>query len=216
MLIYGSYISSEENLTRVGILVTLTDTGIAVLAGLLILPAMFVAQNLGVKIYADSGTLIAGPDLIFQVLPALFQSMGIVGLFVSFAFFTLMSIAALTSSISMLEVPVSYAVESHNLSRSQATWGISALVFLISIGICLNFEQTFGLVITITTEWSQPILSMFLCIFAGWVFHRQLILAELQRGNAAAEKDLFWTIWPIYVKFLCPSLILILVGQNIL
>ena len=215
MLIYGSYISSEENLTRVGILVTLTDTGIAVLAGLLILPAMFVGQNLGVKIYADSGSLIAGPDLIFQVLPALFQSMGILGIFVSFAFFTLMSIAALTSSISMLEVPVSYAVESQNLSRSQATWGISALVFVISTGICLNFEQTFGLVITITTEWSQPILSMFLCIFAGWVFHRQLILAELQRGNAAVEGDLFWTIWPIYVKFLCPSLILILVGQNI-
>ena len=215
MLIYGSYIGSQENLTRVGILVTLADTGIAILAGLLILPAMFVAQNLGVKIYADSGSLVAGPDLIFQVLPALFRSMGVAGFSISFAFFILMSIAALTSSISMLEVPVSYAVESQNLNRSCATWGISTIIFLVSVGICMKFDQTFGLLITITTEWSQPILSMFLCLFAGWVFHRQLILAELQRGNEGAEAGLFWTIWPLYVKFLCPTLILILVSKNI-
>jgi len=215
MLIYGSYLSSHENITRVGILVTLADTGIAVLAGLLILPAMFVAQTLGIQVYAESGNLIAGPDLIFQVLPALFQSMGIVGLLVSFAFFILLSIAALTSSISMLEVPVSYAVESHNLNRAHATWIIAILIFSVSVGICINFEQTFGLIISITTEWSQPILSMFLCLFAGWVFHRQLILAELQRGNEGVEATLFWSIWPIYVKFLCPALILILVGQKI-
>ena len=107
MLIYGSYIGPQENLPRVGTLVTLTDTGIAFLAGLLVLPAMFVAQNLGVAIYGESGGLIAGPDLIFQVLPALFNSMGATGLAVGFAFFVLMSIAAVTSSISMLEVPVS-------------------------------------------------------------------------------------------------------------
>ncbi len=215
MLIYGSYLGSHENITRLGIFVTLADTGIAVLAGLLILPAIFVAQNLGVEIYAESGNLIAGPDLIFQVLPALFQSMGIAGLLVSFAFFILLSIAALTSSISMLEVPVSYAVESHNLNRAHATWVIAILIFSVSVSICMNFEQTFGLIITITTEWSQPILSMFLCLFAGWVFHRQLILAELRRGNEGVEATLFWSLWPIYVKFLCPALILILVGQKI-
>ena len=104
MLIYGSYIRSDENLPLVGALVTLTDTGIAFLAGLLVLPAMFVAQHLGVTIYAESGSLIAGPDLIFQVLPALFEGMGAAGVFVGLAFFVLMSIAAVTSSISMLEV----------------------------------------------------------------------------------------------------------------
>jgi len=102
MLIYGSYIRSDANLPMVGSLVTLTDTGIAFLAGLLILPAMFVAQNLGVAIYADDGSLVGGPGLIFQVLPTLFDSMGGIGLLVSFAFFVLMSIAAVTSSISLL------------------------------------------------------------------------------------------------------------------
>ena len=115
MLIYGSYIRSDANLPVVGSLVTLTDTGIAFLAGLLILPAMFVAQNLGVTIYGEDGSLVGGPGLIFQVLPTLFESMGGVGLFVGFAFFVLMSIAAVTSSISMLEVPVSYAVENHTI-----------------------------------------------------------------------------------------------------
>ena len=76
MLIYGSYIRADENLPLVGALVTLTDTRCRFLAGLLVLPAMFVAQHLGVTIYAESGSLIAGPDLIFQVLPALFERMG--------------------------------------------------------------------------------------------------------------------------------------------
>ena len=74
MLVYGSYIRADENLPVVGALVTLTDTSVAFLAGLLVLPAIFVAQNLGVTIYAESGNLIAGPDLIFQVLPALFDA----------------------------------------------------------------------------------------------------------------------------------------------
>ena len=215
MLIYGSYIGPNENLPRVGTLVTLTDTGIAFLAGLLVLPAMFVAQNLGVAIYGESGGLIAGPDLIFQVLPALFNSMGTTGLAVGFAFFVLMSIAAVTSSISMLEVPVSYAVESHNLKRSRATWIIAVLIFAFSAGVCLTFEQTFGLVITLTTEWGQPLLSMLLCVFAGWVFYRDRILSELQQGNPNVENTLFWKIWPFYVKLVCPLLIVLTIAQSL-
>ena len=119
MLVYGSYIRADENLPVVGALVTLTDTSVAFLAGLLVLPAIFVAQDLGVTIYAEGGNLIAGPDLIFQVLPALFEGMGATGLLVGFAFFALMSIAAATSSISMLEVPVSYAVEAHQIDRKR-------------------------------------------------------------------------------------------------
>ncbi len=215
MLIYGSYIGPNENLPRVGTLVTLTDTGIAFLAGLLVLPAMFVAQNLGVAIYGESGGLIAGPDLIFQVLPALFNSMGATGLAVGFAFFVLMSIAAVTSSISMLEVPVSYAVESHNLERSRATWTIATLIFAFSAGVCLTFEQTFGLVITLTTEWGQPLLSMLLCVFAGWVFYRDRILSELQQGNPNIGSSLFWKVWPFYVKLVCPLLIVLTIAQGL-
>ena len=215
MLIYGSYIGPQENLPRLGTLVTLTDTGIAFLAGLLVLPAIFVAQNLGVTIYGESGGLIAGPDLIFQVLPTLFSSMGTAGLAVGFAFFVLMSIAAVTSSISMLEVPVSYGVESHNLSRSRATWSIAAAIFVLSVLVCLTFEHSFDLLITVTTEWSQPLLGMLLCLFAGWVFYRDRILTELKQGNPEVEGSLFWKIWPVYIKFICPLLIILMIAQGL-
>jgi len=214
MLIYGSYIRADENLPLVGTLVTLTDTGIAFLAGLLVLPAMFVAQHLGVTIYAESGELIAGPDLIFQVLPALFDGMGSAGLLVGVAFFVLMSIAAVTSSISMLEVPVSYAVEARKISRSNATWLIALIIFVISSTISLNFDSLFGFVISLTTERAQPLLSMFLCVFAGWIFYRHSILDEIRKGNPEVEKSLFWKLWPVYVKFFCPVLILLTFAQG--
>jgi NSS family neurotransmitter:Na+ symporter len=215
MLVYGSYIRADENLPVVGALVTLTDTSVAFLAGLLVLPAIFVAQNLGVTIYAESGNLIAGPDLIFQVLPALFDGMGATGLFVGLAFFLLMSIAAVTSSISMLEVPVSYAVEAHEVSRNRATWLVGLLVFGISTLICFNFDGLFGFVITMTTERAQPLLSMMLCIFAGWIFYRNSILEELRSGDPDVEQGIFWKIWPVYVKFFCPALILLTFAQGL-
>ena len=213
MLVYGSYIRADENLPTVGALVTLTDTSVAFLAGLLVLPAIFVAQNLGVTIYAESGNLIAGPDLIFQVLPALFDGMGAAGLLVGLAFFVLMSIAAVTSSISMLEVPVSYAVEAHQVSRIKATWLVGLAIFAVSATICFNFESLFGFVITLTTERAQPLLSMMLCIFAGWIFYRNSILEELKSGSPDVEQGLFWKIWPVYVKFFCPALILMTFAQ---
>jgi len=214
MLVYGSYIRADENLPTVGALVTLTDTSVAFLAGLLVLPAIFVAQNLGVTIYAESGNLIAGPDLIFQVLPALFDGMGATGLLVGLAFFVLMSIAAVTSSISMLEVPVSYAVEAHQVNRHRATWLVGLAGFGVSAIICLNFESLFGFVITLTTERAQPLLSMMLCIFAGWVFYRNSILEELKSGSPNMEQGLFWKVWPLYVKFFCPALILLTFAQG--
>ena len=215
MLIYGSYIRSDANLPLVGSLVTLTDTGIAFLAGLLILPAMFVAQNLGVTIFADDGSLVGGPGLIFQVLPTLFESMGGMGILVGFAFFALMSIAAVTSSISMLEVPVSYAIESHNISRKRATLCLSSAIFTLSVAICLNFDLAFDAVISLTTEWAQPLISLLICLFAGWVFYRNSILNELKQGNPDIEHSFFWKLWPLYVKLICPALIAIIIYQSL-
>ena len=215
MLIYGSYIRSDANLPLVGSLVTLTDTGIAFLAGLLILPAIFVAQNLGVTIFADDGSLVGGPGLIFQVLPTLFESMGNIGILVGFAFFALMSIAAVTSSISMLEVPVSYAIESHNISRKRATLWLSSAIFALSVAICLNFDLAFDAVISLTTEWAQPLISLLICLFAGWVFYRNSILNELKQGNPDIEHSFFWKLWPLYVKLICPALIAIIIYQSI-
>lgn len=213
MLIYGSYINKHENLPTIGSLVALLDVGIAVLAGLLIIPAMYVALNSGVEIYDDAGGLIAGPGLIVSVLPALFDTMGAIGVFVAFAFFALMTIASLTSSISMLEVPVAYGVEHHGLERRRAAAIIGSIITVIALIIVFNFDPLFDLVVTVTTEISQPLLGFAFCIFVAWIWQRNEILEEIKSGCPDAESGLFWKIWPFYVKFICPVAILVVYFQ---
>ena len=209
MVIYGSYISKKENLVTLGAQVTLIDVSIAFLAGLLIIPSMYVAQAQGVAIFGDDGSLISGPNLVFDVLPTLFNGMGAIGLFVAFGFFVLMSIAALTSSISMLEGPVSFVVERHNIERKKATTYIGIGIFMLSALIVLNFDLLFGFVISISTVYGQPLIAMLCCIFVGWIWQRSEILAEIKQGNEVVEHSLFWKIWPWYTKFVCPSAIAI-------
>jgi len=215
MLVYGSYLSKEESLPRLGAIVTVVDCGIAFTAGLLIIPAIYVAQHNGLTIFNESGELIAGPNLIFQVLPSLFDSMGAAGTFVGLAFFALMSIAAVTSSISMLEVPVSMAVEKTGYSRRKSTYLIGSIIFAISATIMFNFDTLFGFVIDLTTKYSEPLLGVMLCIFAGWILHRDKLLAEVKAGHPDIETSLFWKIWPTYVRFVCPTLILVTFWQSL-
>lgn len=204
MIIYGSYIAKKENLVTLGAQVTVIDVSIAFLAGLLIIPAMYVAQAQGVAIFAEDGSLISGSGLVFTVLPALFQGMESVGLVVAFAFFVLMSIAALTSSISMLEGPVSYAVERHNVERKKATIAAGIIIFIISVAIVLNIEFLLDFIAILATQYGQPIIAMLCCVFVGWIWHRSEVLKEIQQGNDAVEHSLFWKIWPWYTKFVCP------------
>ena len=208
MLIYGSYLSEEESLPRLGAIVTVVDAGIAFIAGLLIIPAIYVAKHYGADIFTAGGDLIAGPDLIFQVLPVLFDSMGSVGALVAFAFFLLMTIASLTSSISMLEVPVSYLAEESRANRGRATAIIGVVIFLISTVILMKFDVLFGFVIDLTTVYSEPLLGVVLCVFVGWIWHRDNLLKEIKKGHSDIENTLFWKIWPGYVRFFCPILIL--------
>lgn len=216
MLVYGSYIAKSENLPALGASVALVDIGVAVLAGMLIIPAMYVAQANGVAIFTESGTLVEGDALIFNVLPSLFASIGNIGVVIASVFFALMSIAAVTSSISMLEVPVSYLVEDKAVSRTKAVWVMTLIILGISTVIIANFGDLFGLVITVTTQYSQPLLGLIMCVFVGWVWRRNDILSELKEGFAGAEQSLFWKIWPVYVKFVCPIIIGVMFIRTVL
>ena len=214
MMLYGSYLSRQANIPALAAQVTLLDTGVAFMAGLLILPAMYVAQHNGVTIFADDGSLLSSDTLVFSVLPALFKSMGAAQYPVAFAFFMLMIVAALTSAISMLEAPVSLVLESSKWSRVQATWLVTAVCTLFSLVIVFNFGSLFGLVITITTQYAQPLVSMFITIYAGWVWRRNAVLTEMQQGNPELAQGLFWKIWPWYVRFVCPVLVLVVIVQS--
>jgi len=209
MMIYGSYISKNENLPKLGASVALMDIGIAFLAGLMIIPAMYVALENGVQIFNESGALIDGGQLIFSVLPSLFNSLGTLGSVVALVFFLLMTLAALTSSISMLEVPVAYASEQHKLSRKKATWIVGTAILIISYVIILNFALLFDRVISVTTEFSEPLIGILFCIFVAWIWQRNQLLGELKRGHPEIQTSLFWRVWPVYVRYVCPLIVLL-------
>ena len=215
MLIYGSYLSDTEHVPTVGAQVALMDIGIAILAGFLILPAMYVADARGVAIFNEAGGLLSEDTLIFSVMPALFATLDTSGTWLATAFFMLMSIAALTSSISMLEVPVAYLIERHGLTRASATTWAGGIIATFSGLIVLNFDTLFGLVVTISTRYSQPLLGIAVCVFAGWVWRRDALLSELQKADASAEHSLFWQVWPIYVRWICPVIISVILLQSL-
>jgi NSS family neurotransmitter:Na+ symporter len=207
MLIYGSYISDEEYLPSIGAQVALIDVGIAVLAGFLILPAMYVAAARGVEIFDASGRLLSEDTLIFTVLPELFATLGVIGLIVATAFFFLMSVAALTSSISMLEVPVAFLTERFSWSRARAATTAGICIALLSGVIALNFESLFGFVIAASTRYGQPMLGLMLCIYTGWIWRRDSLLGELKKNDPDVASGLFWKIWPWYLRLVCPLVI---------
>ena len=209
MMVYGSYLSKQENLPATAAVVAGLDTFVAFLAGLLIIPAMFVAQQNGVTIYAADGSLLSSDTLVFTVLPAMFDTMGAAGPFIAIGFFALLTIAAITSTISMLESPVNMACEQFNQPRRKMSWLTGAVITLISALIILNFKALFGLVITATTVYAQPLLAMLYSLLLMWVLKRDRLLKELQQGNPQLEQTLFWKIWPAYVKFICPLMILL-------
>lgn len=197
MMIYGSYLKPNENLPKLTFSVAMLDTGVAFLAGLLIIPAIFVAQQNGVQVFQD-GKLIGEGRLIFAVLPELFNAMGQIGILVALSFFVLMSIASVTSTISSTEIPVSFLVENHGFDRNKATWLVSAVVFLASIAIIFNFEWLFGLVIQVFTQYQLPLMGLFYFITVGWMWKRGNQLAlECQGGMYYFAK---------YVKYVCPLL----------
>lgn len=207
MMAYGSYLNKKENLPAMALQVCLLDTGIAFLAGLLVIPCMFVALHNGMTIYDDNGLLQSSDTLVFTVLPAFFTSLGSLGTLLSILFFILMTIAALTSSISMLEVPVSCLVERRGLARKKASIAVCLPVMLLCTLIITNFDALFSGVVTLTTRYAQPFNALLFCVFAGWLMHRNQQLQEIKQGFHQAEHTIFWRIWPWYVRYLCPALI---------
>ena len=214
MLMYGSYLSKQENIPRTALQITLLDTGVAFLAGLVIIPAMFVAMNNGVTIFAEDGSLLDSDTLVFTVLPALFETMGPSGLVMSLVFFVLMGIAALTSSISMLEVPVSYTTERFKASRPLMTWVLGSGLAVLSVVICLNFGALFGFVIRLSTQQIQPLVGLGFVLLGGWMWGRAKLFDELVQGTPDLANSLFWRIWPKYVRVVCPLLVVLVIASN--
>ena len=207
MLIYGSYLSKKENLPKMALNVTLVDTAVAFIAGLVVMPAMFVAMQKGVQIYAEDGSLLSSDTLVFTVLPLMFDSLGFLGQIFSIVFYLLLTIAALTSSISMLECPVALVSERFNTKRTPTSWVLGGAIALFSLVIVYNFSAMFGLVAMIATQYLQPMAALMFCLYGGWVWNRNSKIKELEQGCPEFRQGWFGKVWPVYVKFVCPVLV---------
>ncbi|MFC1519710.1 sodium-dependent transporter [Pseudomonadota bacterium] len=214
MMVYGAYLNKRENIAKLTAYVTLMDTSVALLAALMIIPAMYVAQHNGVQIFADDGSLLNSDTLVFSVLPALFDSLGGISQYLlAIVFFSLMTIAGLTSAMSIVEVPTSYLVEKTSLTRNSASLVVGAFIATVACVIVFNFNELFGLIITLTTERAQPLIALGIAIFMGWVWHRDGLLSAIAKQDGVDENSFFWRVWPTYVKFVCPVLISLIIMQ---
>ncbi len=129
LITYGSYVEKNQNITQSATMITFMDIAVAFLAGLLIFPLVF----------SQGQEPAQGPGLVFIVLPGIFQAMGpILGKVIGGGFFLLLCFAALTSTISLLEIPVAYIVDQKKVTRRWAVWGMALLVFLIGLPSMLS------------------------------------------------------------------------------
>lgn len=216
MIAYGSYLSKKENIVSATALVTLTDVMIAFIAGLMIFP--FVAYNNG----GDMSNLTPGPELLFVNLPGAFASMGpTVGVIVGSFFFLLIAFAALTSTVSLLEVPVCYVVDEMKIVRGKAVWYVSGITYLIGIPSLLGFGVSDFFTNSITLPASSDFLSFAasiadtlllfggFCIvtFASYVWKKENLVAEIKNGYEDYEGSLAHKFLNITISYVCPVLL---------
>ena len=204
MITYGSYFPKNENIFQAGIAVAMFDTLIAILAGIIIFPALF-----SVGVSPDSG-----PGLVFVVLPSIFGSLPAGQLF-AIAFYALLAIAALTSTISLLEVVVAYFVDEKGWTRNKASWILGSVCFVLGIPSALSnggaemFTTNFmgsGLSFldlnnVIWGNYSLSIGALLLCIFVGWKWGIPSAIASLE---SSGHKMPGRAGLGILIKYVCP------------
>jgi NSS family neurotransmitter:Na+ symporter len=216
LITYGSYIRKNDNLGSSAMIISLSDTFIAVLAGIAIFPAVFA---LGFDPQSGEG-------LVFKILPVIFQNMH-GGYFISILFFICLSVAALTSSISLLEVVVTTFVEELKLSRKKASiiaassisvlgaicalsWytfrdlGINALDGSTGQTVHFNF---FMILDYISLKFLLPIGGLFIVVYLGWFHGKRNILSEL--SNQGVLKVAYYHLFMFLVRFVAPVAIAI-------
>ncbi len=198
LMIYGSYLKKHEDIVISGAIVTLADVSIAFLAGLMIFPLIF----------SQGHSTEGGTGLIFITLPSLFANMGpVLGVFIGSLFFLLLSFAALTSTISLMELPVSYLVDQRNIKRGYAVWISAAIIFLIGIPSLIgngyspfftNFVTYFGAesptdFMTFITDLASNTLLPFgglsIALFTVYIWKRRKLFRELSYGREGFLKS---------------------------
>ncbi len=197
MMSYGSYLGGEINLLRTATVVVIMDTVIAILAGLAIFPIVFANQ-------LDPSS---GPGLIFVTLPIAFGHMTS-GLLLGLVFFALLTFAALTSAMSLLEPVVELLEEKTPLGRSLSTLAAGSVIWALGIAVLLSFNEwstvmilgnnIFDFLDKLTSKFMLPLTGLGAIIFVGWFVHGNIIRQELHLSTAGE------IIWQIIARIIAP------------
>ena len=210
MVTYGSYMRKQDSVEGSTRQISFFDTLIAIIAGLIIVPSVFVFSG------GDSAALNAGPGLMFVTLPKVFDSMK-GGHFVGAAFFILVAFAALTSSVSLLETMVSIVSEKFNLKRIGSTIVCVLIVFIMGMLSVLGYSSwstvtIFGYQILdffdfISNNIMMPIVALITCILIGYIVKPKYIEDETTlNGEVFKSKGLY----EVMTKYVCPAFMIII------
>lgn len=228
LITYGSYLSKKENITSSAVVISAADTSVAFFAGLMVFPLVhFLAFKLNINA-SEIGT--SGPPLIFIVLPQIFHEMGpVLGRIIGGSFFLLVCFAALTSTISLLEVPVAYLVDQKKYNRKRVVWFMALFIFIcglpsmVSQGMIESLNkltfyrgQDFLTFIADMSDICLTVGGCLMCVFIGRRWGIENMDTELAHGNdkyltSGVRKYLHITIkWvaPVLLGFL--SIVIIL------
>jgi len=214
MITYGSYLNKSENLHSNALMVTLMDTGVALLAGLAIFPALF----------AFGMEPAAGPGLVFVVVPQIFAAMGGAGTVFSAIFFIALTVAALTSSVSLMEVVVAYLIDSRGMERKPAVYLTSAIMVVTGLLSSLSLGAMSGVTFLgvgafdffdiLTDKIFLAIGGMILAIFCGWVLKKEDLEDELTNGGTI--KFGLFNVWYALIKYVIPVAVAVVAVSGIM
>ena len=218
MITYGSYMKKETSIEKSVSQIEIFDTGVALLAGLMIVPAVFVFSG------GDQSAMQSGPGLMFQTLPKVFDSMGggQFGQIVGALFFLLELFAALTSAISLMETVVSIVIDKFHVKRAVACIivfiGMMLLALPSSLGngvwshiqiLGMDFLTFFDF---ISNSVIMPIVALLTCIFIGYVVKTQLVVDEVKSSSKFSREKLFVVV----IKYIAPIFIVAILVSSVL
>ena len=213
MITYGSYLNKKESLTSSVVRVGGFDIGVSFLAGLMIVPAAFVAMGSG-----DAVASSAGPSLMFITLPSVFADMQGMAMVIGFVFFLLVLFAALTSAISLVETLVSIVADGMKCTRKKAIGIVVAFVVIAGIFInagynVLSFIEPIGegssmldFADFISNSVMMPIVALLTCIFVGWIIKPKTLIDEVRISSKFKAAG----VWTAMIKYIAPVLVLII------
>lgn len=218
MVAYGSYVPKKVNLMRSINQIEIFDTAIALLAGLMIIPAVIV--------FMGPEGMSSGPGLMFVSLPKIFTGMGGIGQVIGLLFFIMVSFAALTSSVSIMEAIVSSLMDHFKISRKRSVVVVGIYALIVGLIVCLGYNllyfevtlpngavgQILDILDYITNNCFMPLVALFTCILIGWVAKPKTVINEVCEGGFKFGRQ---TLYVVMVKFVAPVLLFVLLIQSL-